>query len=105
MSISLSAQPIFPILSQMNAVNAYTFFSFKIHSEIACSKQTVSLSLPPPKTLYIFIFSIVHAVYPVYLNLYDLITLQYLIMITNYKAVHLTADALQGLSTISKRDF
>jgi len=78
----------------MNAVNAFTFFSFKIHSEIAFSKQTVSFSLPPPKTLYYFIFSTVHAIYPAYLNLYILITLQYLMMITNYKALHLTADAL-----------
>jgi hypothetical protein len=89
----------------MNAVNAFTFFSFKIHSEIACSKQKVSFSLPPPKTLCSFIFSTVHYIYSAYLTLYDLITLQYLMMITNYKALHLTAGVLQVLSTISKRDY
>jgi hypothetical protein len=89
----------------MNAVNAFTFFSFKIHSEIACSKQKVSFSLPAPKSLHSFIVSTVHAIYPAYLTLCNLITLQYLMMITNYKALHLTADALQALSTISKRDY
>jgi hypothetical protein len=36
----------------------------------------------------------VHAIYPAYLNLCDLITLQYLMIITNYKVLHLAADAL-----------